>query len=193
MAKTYDELLEACHKPFRWDEHQFIDGNIYVKIQHTVQRLNSLGVPWDLQQGDVHVELNSAKTKSGKDQYNAHCAVQLRIDTLGTRGAVGAATNFDLDTAVKSAHSYALRKAASLFGIAHYLMLRPVEETAFVNHMASADLGDVKALKRALSLVCAIEDIPVNPDTIQQRYGLDKSQQGNVESLVRVLKKEGRL
>lgn len=155
--QEYDRLLSLCHRPFKWWEHEHNpQGHIYIKIQSTVQRLNSLGVPWNLIQGTPTMSLNSKKTSSGKDQYDVVVAVQLEIEGLGSRGASGGDTNFDPDNAVKSAGSYALRKAGSLFGINHYLMLHPKEESAFVNHMASADLTDIADVKKAVALVADI-------------------------------------
>ncbi len=190
---TYSELLEACHKPFPWWSHQFISGNIYVKIQDTVIRLNSLGVPWDLHQGEPVVTINPKATSSGKAQYDAVTSVQLHIEGLGNRGATGGATNFDIDTAVKSAHSYAVRKAASLFGVAHYLMLRPEENAAFVNHMTSADMGNLQTLKRSVILMADADGVNPTADDITAAYGIAKADLGSVEGILKLLNREGRI
>lgn len=154
---VYDELLAKCHKPFPWYSHEFLQGKyIYVRVQDTVLRLNSLGVPWSFDQGPVEITESPHKTKNGGIQWDAVTHGQLMIQNMGSRGAPGASTSTDKDNASKAAHSFSLRKAASLFGISHYLMLNPDKETDFVNHMANADLTDLNDVKKAVALVADI-------------------------------------
>lgn len=169
----YDTLLNKCKKPFPWDAHEFLQGKfIYVRIQDTVIRLNSLGVPWDFIQGRVEyteeiVEKEGKKTK----WYTAATEGQLTIEGLGSRGAPGAARGTDQDNAGKSAHSFALRKAGSLFGISHYLMVSPKEWSDFVNFMANADLDTEEDLKKAVLMSAKIDG--TDPRSWMAGHGVD--------------------
>lgn len=176
----YQDLLDRCHLPFKYYEHEFLQGKyIYIRIQATVQRLNSLGVPWSFEQGPVEFT-----------EKFAHTHGQLMIQNMGTRGAPGAAAlHGDADNAAKAAHSFALRKAASLFGVSHYLMQHPKEETAFVNFMNSADLNDVTDLKRSVKLIADIDG--VTPKDWLSRYDVVDS--NNAEQLKAALTKAGRI
>lgn len=157
----YQDLLDKCHLPFKYYEHEFLQGKyIYVRIQSTVLRLNSLGVPWSFDQGPVEITESASKTGQGKVQYDAVTYGQLSIEGMGSRGAPGASTNTDKDNAAKAAHSFALRKAGSLFGVSQYLMVNPAAETEFVNFMNSADLGDLNTLKKAVKLASEIDNMP---------------------------------
>lgn len=189
--QSYDELLKACHRPFKYYEHEFNQQkHIYVKIQNTVLRLNSLGVPWDFTVNSVSVVDNPAKTSTNKSQYDAVVSAQLHIEGLGNRGAVGADTNFDKDNAVKSAASYALRKAGSLFGISHYLMVSPKENSALVNFLNNADLTDLSDLKKAVAHVAGIDGMSALE--LLQKYGVTKDNV-TVDSLTRALTEMGRI
>lgn len=195
--QSYDALLAACHRPFKYWEHEFNpQGHIYIKIQSTVQRLNSLGVPWNLIQHPPVMGLNSQKTKTGKDQYDVICAVQLEIEGLGSRGASGGDTNFDPDNAVKSAGSYALRKAGSLFGISHYLMVNPKDNVALVNFLSNADLENITDLTKAVKLAAKIEGVEPTRDGINSKFKDANGQPytlDSVESLYGFLYNTGRI
>lgn len=187
----YQELLDKCHKPFKYHEHEFLQGRfIYVRIQSTVQRLNSLGVPWDFVQAPVEIAENPKKTSNGGTQWDAVTHGQLTIQGLGSRGAPGASTSTDKDNASKAAHSFALRKAASLFGISHYLMVNPDAESDFVNFMNSADLTDLTTLKKAVKKVADIAD--TTPAELLGKHGVLKDGYSAYD-LTDVLRNEGRI
>src|SRR5258706_13253535 len=107
VLTEYADLLALCRKPFRYWEHEFVSGNIYVNVHSTIIRLNSLGVPWSLQQEDVKVVDNT--DASNKFKYDATCVVQLAIEGMGSRGAPGGHSGTDKSDTAKSAHSFALR------------------------------------------------------------------------------------
>lgn len=186
----YQELLDACHKPFKWWEHEFNpQGHIYVKIQNTHLRLNSLGVPWHWNVDNVTVVDNHELTRSGKKQYDAVVWGHLTIEGLGTRGAPAANTNFDKDNAVKGADSYATRKAGSKFGISHYLMVNPQAESNFVKFMETANLADLPTAKKAVKLVADIAG--VDPKTWLLAHGTDEF--NNPAHLAMALEQAGRI
>jgi hypothetical protein len=184
----YAELLALCQRPFKWSEHEFVKGNIYVNVHSTIVRLNSLGVPWSLHQEDVKVVDNT--DTGNKFKYDATCVVQLAIEGMGSRGAPGGHSGTDKSDTAKSAHSFALRKAASLFGIGHGLMVNPAAETAFVNFMASADLTDLTTVKKAIKIVADIDN--KDPLKWMDERGLRKDKI-NVETMLAVLDLEGRI
>lgn len=189
----YKALLEACHKPFAYYDHEFNpQGHIYIKIQSTVLRLNSLGVPWDWIVTSETIVDNPNKTRQGKDQYDAVVRGQLVIEGLGSRGANGAGTNFDKDNVVKAAGSYALRKAGSLFGISHYLMVRPQENSDLVKHLTGMDMTDLKELKKAVILMAQADGAEPTLAGIKGYYGI-KAEISSVEGIINLLTREGRI
>lgn len=114
----------------------------YVAIDGYINRLNDVlghGWTWSINTWKI---MDAAPTKSGKAQYTAVVQGTLGIflsdvgvislgeddDSFLTtqkaivyRDGIGANTNFDPDTAVKSAQAEALKKACHQFGIALYL------------------------------------------------------------------------
>lgn len=186
----YQTLLDQCHKPFKYWQHEFLQGKfIYVRVQDTVLRLNSLGVPWSFDQGPVEIVENPVKTKNGSTQYDAVTYGQLSIEGMGSRGAPGASTNTDKDNAAKAAHSFALRKASSLFGISHYLMQHPQAETEFVNFMNDADMTIMADLKKAVSMCAKIDGEA--PLVWLHKYNM--TDEASVESMTEALQKAGRI
>ena len=118
-------------------------GQDYVAIDGYINRLNDvLGAMWSWQINDWKI-MDAAPTKSGKPQYTAVVQgtlivflTDVGVISLGgddddaflttqkaqvARDGIGANTNFDPDTAVKSAQAEALKKACHQFGIALYL------------------------------------------------------------------------
>jgi hypothetical protein len=114
----------------------------YVAIDGYINRLNDvLGAMWSWSINDWKI-MDAPPTKSGKPQYTAVVQGTLLVilsdigvvsmgddeDSFLTsqrasvaRDGIGANTNFDPDTAVKSAQAEALKKACHQFGIALYL------------------------------------------------------------------------
>lgn len=114
----------------------------YVAIDGYINRLNEVlghGWTWSINTWKI---MDAAPTKSGKAQYTAVVQGTLGVflsdvgvislgeddDSFLTtqkaivyRDGIGANTNFDPDTAVKSAQAEALKKACHQFGIALYL------------------------------------------------------------------------
>jgi hypothetical protein len=195
----YQTLLDACHKPFKWHSHEFLQGKfIYVRVQDTVLRLNSLGVPWSFDQGPVEITENPARTKpskfapEGNIQYDAVTYGQLSIEGMGSRGAPGASTSTDKDNASKAAHSLALRKAASLFGVSHYLMQNPNDNAEFVNFMANANLDDLTDIKKAVKMAADLEGIDAKT-WLTTVYGFHGEDFNSVGLLKNVLQAAGRI
>lgn len=186
----YQTLLDQCHRPFKYWQHEFLQGKfIYVRVQDTVLRLNSLGVPWSFDQGPVEITESPLKTKNGSVQWDAVTYGQLSIEGMGSRGAPGASTNTDKDNASKAAHSFALRKAASLFGVSHYLMQHPKEETDLVNFLNNADLTDLSDLKKAVKMCADIDGEA--PLAWLHKYNL--SDEASIEYMTEALEKAGRI
>jgi len=138
----------------------------YVSIDGYINRLNDvLGGMWSWSINDWKIA-DAALTKSGKPQYTAVVQGTLTIIlsdigvvSIGTdedsflttqraqvsRDGIGANTNFDPDTAVKSAQAEALKKACHQFGIALYLWSEA--ERDFIALQKGAALNDL-ALKQ---------------------------------------------
>lgn len=141
-------------------------GQDYVAIDGYINRLNDvLGAMWSWQINDWKI-MDAAPTKSGKPQYTAVVQGTLMVfltdvgvislgeddDSFLTtqkaqvaRDGIGANTNFDPDTAVKSAQAEALKKACHQFGIALYLWSEA--ERDFVELQRQAANNDI-ALKQ---------------------------------------------
>ena len=134
----------------------------YVSIDGYINRLNDvLGGLWSWSINDYQIA-DAAPTKSGKPQYTAVVQGTLTIilsdigvvsvgndeDSFLTtqraqvsRDGIGANTNFDPDTAVKSAQAEALKKACHQFGIALYLWSEA--ERDFIALQKSASVNDL--------------------------------------------------
>ena len=137
-------------------------GQDYVSIDGYINRLNDvLGAMWSWSVNDWKIA-DAAPTKSGKPQYTAVVQGTLTIilsdigvvsigndeDSFLTtqraqvsRDGIGANTNFDPDTAVKSAQAEALKKACHQFGIALYLWSEA--ERDFIALQKSASTNDL--------------------------------------------------
>lgn len=158
-----DALTERFH-PSLIKKNQ--SGQDYVSIDGYINRLNDvLGAMWSWSINDWKIA-DAAPTKSGKPQYTAVVQGTLTIifsdvgvvsigideDSFLTsqraqisRDGIGANTNFDPDTAVKSAQAEALKKACHQFGIALYLWSEA--ERDFIALQKGAALNDL-ALKQ---------------------------------------------
>jgi len=158
-----DALTERFH-PSLIKKNQ--SGQDYVSIDGYINRLNDvLGAMWSWSVNDWKIA-DAALTKSGKPQYTAVVQGTLTIilsdigvvsigndeDSFLTtqraqvsRDGIGANTNFDPDTAVKSAQAEALKKACHQFGIALYLWSEA--ERDFIALQKGAALNDL-ALKQ---------------------------------------------
>jgi hypothetical protein len=158
-----DALTERFH-PSLIKKNQ--SGQDYVSIDGYINRLNDvLGAMWSWSVNDWKIA-DAAPTKSGKPQYTAVVQGTLTIilsdigvvsigideDSFLTsqraqvsRDGIGANTNFDPDTAVKSAQAEALKKACHQFGIALYLWSEA--ERDFIALQKGAALNDL-ALKQ---------------------------------------------
>ena len=154
-----DALTERFH-PSLIKKNQ--SGQDYVSIDGYINRLNDvLGAMWSWSVNDWKIA-DAAPTKSGKPQYTAVVQGTLTIilsdigvvsigideDSFLTsqraqisRDGIGANTNFDPDTAVKSAQAEALKKACHQFGIALYLWSEA--ERDFIALQKSASVNDL--------------------------------------------------
>ena len=154
-----DALTERFH-PSLIKKNQ--SGQDYVSIDGYINRLNDvLGAMWSWSVIDWKIA-DAAPTKSGKPQYTAVVQGTLTIilsdigvvsigideDSFLTsqraqisRDGIGANTNFDPDTAVKSAQAEALKKACHQFGIALYLWSEA--ERDFIALQKSASTNDL--------------------------------------------------
>ena len=141
----------------------------YVAINQYINRLNDvLGALWSWSVNDWKI-MDAPPTKSGKPQYTAIVQGTLLIvlNDIGVvsvgegdedaflttqratvaRDGIGANTNFDPDTAVKSAQAEALKKACHQFGIALYLW--ESDEREYVELQRQASTSDA-ALKQVV-------------------------------------------
>ena len=139
----------------------------YVAINQYINRLNDvLGALWSWSVNDWKI-MDAPPTKSGKPQYTAivQGTLMIVLNDIGVvsvgegdddaflttqratvaRDGIGANTNFDPDTAVKSAQAEALKKACHQFGIALYLWSEA--ERDFIALQKGAALNDL-ALKQ---------------------------------------------
>lgn len=135
-------------------------GQDYVAIDDYINRLNDvLGHAWTWAINNWKI-MDAAPTKSGKPQYTAIVQGTLGVYlndvgviTLGEdddsflttqkaivyRDGIGANTNFDPDTAVKSAQAEALKKACHQFGIALYLWKEAERDLVALQKRAAND------------------------------------------------------
>ena len=120
-------------------------GQDYVSIDGYINRLNEvMGHAWSfrINKSDIYFGV-APDTKNGKPQYVAlvQGTLSMILSDVGvismedsdgesylteqkamvSRDGVGASTNFDADTAIKTAQAEALKKACHQFGIALYL------------------------------------------------------------------------
>lgn len=118
---TADEKLKILSRYFLPEEHEWNEQrHVYVGVPHTIRRLNEAG-PWSFTLSKSEVLPTGKTTRSGKDIFRCDVIGELFIDDLGERSGSGSDESHDVDTAMKSAQAYALRKAGNLFGIALYL------------------------------------------------------------------------
>lgn len=159
------QMLEFLEAEFEPEEHLYEQqGNLYVGINPTINRLNefqkTFNIDWHFAINSSTVEDSGTPTNSGKKQYRAVVTCTLTIGDynlgLGSRDGTGAATNFDPDTAIKSAQAYALRKAGNLFGIATYLK---DEESRNEMEQQMRDQGEITALKDQLAEVAELNGV----------------------------------
>lgn len=153
------EMLDFLAAEFEADEHEYVQGMIYIGINPTIRRLNAWSAeynqPWDFELQDPVIE-NTGKMTGGnkpKPIYRATVVGSLTLGgygdgRLGTRDGSGSAESFDMDTAVKSAQAYALRKAGNLFGVAGYLLS---EESRVAAEDRIATETEVSSLKGVLA------------------------------------------
>ena len=161
-------------------------GQDYVAIDGYINRLNDvLGAMWSWQINDWKI-MDAAPTKSGKPQYTAVVQGTLMVFltdvgviSLGeddesflttqkaqvARDGIGANTNFDPDTAVKSAQAEALKKACHQFGIALYLWNEA--ERDFVELQRQASKNDT-ALKQ-LVVAYTQRVLELDPGTMPEK------------------------
>jgi hypothetical protein len=183
-------------------------GQDYVAINDYINRLNeTLGALWSWSVNSWKI-LDAPPTKSGKPQYTAVVQGTLMIilndigvisvgeddeDAILTtqrasvaRDGIGANTNFDPDTAVKSAQAEALKKACHQFGIALYLW--DVAERDFVElqRRAKTDDGALKHLVVAYTQRVLELDPGTNPDpnAILDVLGLDEWDTSNARTIL---------
>jgi hypothetical protein len=183
-------------------------GQDYVAINDYINRLNeTLGALWSWSVNSWKI-LDAPPTKSGKPQYTAvvQGTLMIILNDIGVisvgeddedaflttqrasvaRDGIGANTNFDPDTAVKSAQAEALKKACHQFGIALYLW--DVAERDFVElqRRAKTDDGALKHLVVAYTQRVLELDPGTNPDptAILDVLGLDEWDTSNARTIL---------
>jgi Rad52/22 family double-strand break repair protein len=157
MNMIPEELTRKFH-PSLVKKNQ--SGQDYVAIDGYINRLNEVighGWTWSINNWKI---MDAPPTKSGKPQYIGVVQGTLGIflsdvgvismgaddDSFLTtqkaivyRDGIGANTNFDPDTAVKSAQAEALKKACHQFGIALYLWDAAERDYVELQRRASTD------------------------------------------------------
>jgi hypothetical protein len=183
-------------------------GQDYVAINDYINRLNeTLGALWSWSVNSWKI-LDAPPTKTGKPQYTAvvQGTLMIILNDIGVisvgeddedaflttqrasvaRDGIGANTNFDPDTAVKSAQAEALKKACHQFGIALYLW--DVAERDFVElqRRAKTDDGALKHLVVAYTQRVLELDPGTNPDpaAILDVLGLDEWDTSNARTIL---------
>jgi hypothetical protein len=162
-------------------------GQDYVAINDYINRLNeTLGALWSWSVNSWKI-LDAPPTKTGKPQYTAvvQGTLMIILNDIGVisvgeddedaflttqrasvaRDGIGANTNFDPDTAVKSAQAEALKKACHQFGIALYLWKEA--ERDFIVLQKSAASNDV-ALKQ-LVVAYTQRVLELEPGTVPEK------------------------
>lgn len=184
-----NDLYKQCYKAFRADEHEWLQNKfIYVTVNSTIQRLNELSEMWDLRYMNSGLELQPPKN------YLAHCSAELTIPGLGTRMGNGAASLGDPDNAFKSAQAYALRKAANQFGVAHYLLMNPNEESDLVKHLLAHDPDDAEAMKQGVIMLMGIRDKEVSAANLVAEFNISLEQlKTDSEVWQKILRGENRI
>ena len=186
-------------------------GQDYVAINDYINRLNEVlghGWTWGVNNWKI---MDAAPTKSGKPQYMAVVQGTLGIflsdvgvislgeddDSFLTtqkaivyRDGIGANTNFDPDTAVKSAQAEALKKACHQFGIALYLWDSAERDFVELQRRAATDDIALKQLVVAYTNRVLELDPGTVPDKEQMLEVLDISEL-DVDSIRESLSKKG--
>lgn len=184
-----EELTEKFH-PSLVKKNQA--GQDYVAIDDYINRLNDVvghGWTWSINTWKI---MDAAPTKTGKQQYTAVVQGTLGIflsdvgvislgeddDSFLTtqkaivyRDGIGANTNFDPDTAVKSAQAEALKKACHQFGIALYLWKEQERDLVALQKRAATD--DI-ALKQ-LVMLYAQQILELDPGTMPDKDEIIKA------------------
>lgn len=188
-----DNRYKEFYKAFRADEHEWLQNKfIYVTINSTIQRLNEACPDWSLQQKHFNMVLNPSKGKNG--EYESVMVAELSIPNMGTRMGTGAASNFDPDNSAKSAQAYALRKAANQFGVAHYLLMNPENESDLVKYLLANDWDDREAMKQACTMLLDIRKVEVSADGFINTFDVTLDELKNDEEIFKkILKQENRI
>ena len=170
----------------------------YVAINQYINRLNDvLGALWSWSVNDWKI-MDAPPTKSGKPQYTAivQGTLMIVLNDIGVvsvgegdddaflttqratvaRDGIGANTNFDPDTAVKSAQAEALKKACHQFGIALYLWESDERDYVELQRQAATNDGALQKLVVLYTQQLLELDPGVMPSADQMLEVLDMSE-----------------
>jgi hypothetical protein len=170
----------------------------YVAINQYINRLNDvLGALWSWSINDWKI-MDAPPTKSGKPQYTAivQGTLMIVLNDIGVvsvgegdddaflttqratvaRDGIGANTNFDPDTAVKSAQAEALKKACHQFGIALYLWESDERDYVELQRQAVTNDGALQKLVVLYTQQLLELDPGVMPSADQMLEVLDMSE-----------------
>jgi hypothetical protein len=170
----------------------------YVAINQYINRLNDvLGALWSWSVNDWKI-MDAPPTKSGKPQYTAivQGTLMIVLNDIGVvsvgegdddaflttqratvaRDGIGANTNFDPDTAVKSAQAEALKKACHQFGIALYLWESDERDYVELQRQAVTNDGALQKLVVLYTQQLLELDPGVMPSADQMLEVLDMSE-----------------
>lgn len=189
------ELIKFLSAEFHPDDHEYNEQkHIYIGITPTINRLNEwsakFDLTWDWIIDSPVIEDTGKVTKSGKAIYRATISGTLTLEGMGTRAGPGSAESFDMDTAVKSAQAYALRKAGNLFGVAAYLL---AEDTRNAMLEQIDNQGEIVALKSQLvdsAEISGIEftdDAATNAALVAAHYNVLVSELSDINVLRRLV------
>jgi len=138
MALTYDDL-KVLGKPFRFDQHEFLRGNVYLREGAVMDRLESVDPSLSIvsrdsvneviiQGNDVHIQVSVTVDITLKGVTRSGIGTSNVIFTTKTDNKTGVVTKESISNeAVKSAFTDGLKRAARLFRVGRYLLDAPRE------------------------------------------------------------------
>lgn len=119
MTLTHEDL-QVLQAPFALDDHEFINGYVYIREDAITARIEQIDPSWGLIQSD-YVIIDG--------QYNVSVNLVIKGVTrvgIGTAQAIFKNERL-VNEPLKSAVTDALKRAARLFGIGRYLLQAPKE------------------------------------------------------------------
>ena len=138
MALTADDL-KALARPFRFDDHEFTRGYVYIREDSIAARIEEVDPSWAW--NDLHIERGPEQvTVSGsltiKGVTRVGVGMQSIEHTIKDSKLTKEKMLAEIGEPEKGAATDALKRAARLFGVGRYLLSAPKEGPTFKRWLA---------------------------------------------------------